>query len=364
MKSNGAVPEVLQSLTRGMRVLAFLNHVGSATTGSLARSLQLPRSTTHRILCVLAEMGLVRLDAASGLYFLGAGVLDLSKGFRDDEWIERCVEPRLRQWTRVYHWPLVLSTPLRGVLTVRVSTDNDRPIAAERITPGTVVPTQDSPAGALFRAYTSDDSMPGEQFNWSSHSRPGIYDPELIREMGFASSSSPSQATARVSVPLLSDGQFLGCLTMLCAPESIHEDADCSLWVRRLKSLAADLVKEFAAPLTQSSEEFCLAEPWVCRPSTHPRARSRVKNTNVPAINANHTSAAQPITPSYEPTSMANSASGFTRVASRRTAMNATPAACKPMQPAIAPVRSRTRANNMPSTARATNESANVKGCA
>jgi len=253
MNSKGAVPEVLQSLTRGMRVLAFLNHVGCSTTGSLARALHLPRSTTHRILCVLAEMGLVRLDAGSRLYFLGAGVLNLSKGFRDNEWIERSVEPRLRQWTRRYHWPLVLSTPLRGVLTVRVSTDNDSPISVDRIVPGGVVPTLDSPAGALFLAYTNDTSALHEKFNFHPRRRPSSYDPALIREMGFASSLD-GRASARLSVPLLLEGQFLGCLTMLCVPESIHDDADCELWVRRLKAIAADIVRESGMLIGECSE--------------------------------------------------------------------------------------------------------------
>lgn len=255
--STGGVPEVLQSLTRGMQLLAYLNHVGCSTAGSLARSLHLPRSTTHRILCVLAELGLVRLDETSRLYFLGAGVLDLSKGFRDQEWIGHSVEPRLRQWTRRYHWPLVLSTSIRGVLTVRVSTENDSPIAVDRIIAGEVVPILDSPAGALFHAYSRASSAPSEQFDWHPQSRPRSYDAELIRAMGFASSAGVCHASARVSVPMLLEGQFLGCITMRCVPESIHEDADCSLWVARLKSLAADIVNESGVQIREYAEEAC-----------------------------------------------------------------------------------------------------------
>ena len=67
-------------------------------------------------------------------------------------------------------------------------------------------------------------------------------------------------------------------------------------------------------------------------------------------MTANHDSAAQPITPSYVPTIPASFAPPLTTVVSRRMKIVHTPAACRPMQAAIAPVRRRTSASSTPSS--------------
>ena len=68
-------------------------------------------------------------------------------------------------------------------------------------------------------------------------------------------------------------------------------------------------------------------------------------------------SAAQPITPSYVPTNSPYSACGRRARGLAKHGDRATPAACRPMQPAIAPVRKRTSASSTPSmrAARRTN---------
>jgi IclR family transcriptional regulator, mhp operon transcriptional activator len=233
--------ERLQSLERGLHVLDHVNRLGSATSSQVAVALGLTRSTAHRMLGVLKDLGLLRCDPASGQYFLTAGVLELSRGFRDEPWIERVAEPAMREWSTIHHWPLVLVTPLAGVLTVRASTDHESPISIDRLAPGAIVPMEGSTAGALLHAYVqgviepSATSLPGDAVK-SPHWR-------SIRRRGYVASPTACYTGARISVPLLVDRQYLGNLSMRCLPECIASRRELTQWVASLKELAARIVE-------------------------------------------------------------------------------------------------------------------------
>jgi IclR family transcriptional regulator, mhp operon transcriptional activator len=240
--------ERLQSLERGLEVLAWLNRNGGGRSGQVARALRLTRSTTHRILSVLVELGLLRLDPASHQYFLDAGVLALSRGFRDDPWIATVAAPRLRDWTAQHHWPLMLVTPVGGVPTVRISTDHDSPISVDRFVPGEPMPVAGSAAGAL-------------QCAWSVASRAGgvvAADDEggfpaaqlrVVRRQGYYAAATACHTGARLGVPLLLNEEYVGCVIMRCLPETIAAPRDCRGWADSLKGLAAAIIDDSATVL-------------------------------------------------------------------------------------------------------------------
>ena len=230
--------ERLQSLERGLEVLAWLNRHGGGRSGQVARALRLTRSTTHRILSVLVELGLLRLDPASHQYFLDAGVLGLSRGFRDDPWVAAVAGPRLRDWTARHHWPLMLVTPVGGVPTVRVSTDHDSPISVDRFVPGEPMPVAGSAAGAL-------------QCAWSGAGRAAEHESGLpaadlraVRRQGYFAAATACHTGARLGVPLLLNGEFVGCVIMRCLPETIAAPRDCRDWADSLKGLAASIIED------------------------------------------------------------------------------------------------------------------------
>jgi IclR family mhp operon transcriptional activator len=247
-RSTGRPAERLQSLERGLEVLAWLNRNGGGRSGQIARALRLTRSTTHRILSVLVELGLSRLDPASHQYFLDAGVLGLSRGFRDDPWIAKVAGPRLREWTAQHHWPLMLVTPVGGVPTVRVSTDHDSPISVDRFVPGEPMPVAGSAAGAL-------------QCAWSTANRgaavagvdgDGGFAPaqlRAVRRQGYYAAATACHTGARLGVPLLLNEEYVGCVIMRCLPETIAAPRDCRDWAESLKRLAASIIDDSGAVL-------------------------------------------------------------------------------------------------------------------
>lgn len=228
--------EHVQSIARGLAVLAWLNRFGAGTSSQLVAALGLKRSTVHRILGVLVDLNLVTHDPLSHLYLLGAGAYDLASRFCDDEWIANVAGPRMSAWTLENRWPLVLVTPINGSLVVRVSTDHLRPVAEDRLVVGQVIAIESSAAGALFTAFQrmgSEDDTAQDA---------------TIRDQGYCTQLMDSAATARLAVPMLLGQQYLGSISMRCLPEVVESAPQLRQWLLGLQSLTRDILEE-AAPL-------------------------------------------------------------------------------------------------------------------
>jgi len=178
-------------------------------SGQIARALRLARSTTHRILSVLVELGLLRLDPASHQYFLDA-----------------------------------------GVPTVRVSTDHDSPISVDRFVPGEPMPLAGSAAGALQCAWSAAARAACTLNGVASRDgESGFPAAELraVRRQGYYAAATACHTGARLGVPLLLNEEYVGCVIMRCLPETIAAPRDCRDWADSLKRLAASIIEDSAA---------------------------------------------------------------------------------------------------------------------
>ena len=244
--------ERLQALERGLEALAFVNRYGACSSGQVAKALRLKRSTAHRILSVLVSLGLLRHDNLSRQYILCARVRELSSGFRDEEWITGPTAARMSAWTREHRWPLVLTTPVNGLLTVRASTDYESPISVDRFLAGQVIPIEGSTAGILFQAYAKPvpsalgtPELPLVQAEINSD---GPEDLASIRKAGYVARVTACFTGARISVPLVEEKRFIGCITLRCRPETIESPVELRDLVSSLKVLARDIGND-AAPV-------------------------------------------------------------------------------------------------------------------
>lgn len=225
--------ERLQALERGLEALSYLNRFGAGTSTQVARALGLKRSTAHRILAVLVNLGLLRHDAFNHQYILCARVSELSNGYEDDEWVLASAVPLMKAWTREHSWPLVLTTPVAGKLVVRASTDYESPMSIDRFHAGQLIPVQGSTAGLLYLAYT-----PGAQ---DAPRTPAPEELARIRAAGFVARPTACFTGARISVPLTPDVPFIGCITMRCRAENIEAISDVDGWAQSLQQLAAKI---------------------------------------------------------------------------------------------------------------------------
>jgi IclR family mhp operon transcriptional activator len=240
--------ERLQALERGLEALSFLNRYGAGTSTQVAKALQLKRSTAHRILAVLVNMGMLRHDPLNHQFILCGRVRELSSGFRDDGWVLTSAIPCMKAWTRDHHWPLVLTTPLAGKLVVRASTDYESPMSVDRFHCGQVIPVHGSTAGLIYLAYSpaSRESSPAEPAPSDQKTPmddiPQTTEPEdfaRIRSAGYVARPTACFTGGRISVPLTTSAPFLGAITMRARAENIEVMSELHGWVESLQQLAA-----------------------------------------------------------------------------------------------------------------------------
>jgi DNA-binding IclR family transcriptional regulator len=238
--------ERLQALERGLEALSFLNRFGAGTSTQVARALGLKRSTAHRILAVLVNLGLLRHDALNHQYILCERVGELSCGHHDDRWVLEAALPKMKSWTREHHWPLVLATPLAGKLVVRASTDYESPMSIDRFHAGQLIPVQGSTAGLLYRAYSDGQALSSHSgAEVSADEEIGSVAPEdlaRIRATGYVARPTACFTGARLSIPLRPSMPFIGCITMRCRAEYIQLLSDVDAWVASLRQLAAEIM--------------------------------------------------------------------------------------------------------------------------
>lgn len=179
-------------------------------------------------------------------------MLGLSRGFRDDPWIARVAAPRLRDWTAQHHWPLMLVTPVGGVPTVRVSTDHDSPISVDRFVPGEPMPVAGSAAGALQCAWSAATRGAGAGSGADGEGGFPAAELRLVRRQGYCAAGTACHTGARLGVPLLLNGEYVGCVIMRCLPETVAAPRDCRDWAESLKRLAASIIEDSGAALGAS----------------------------------------------------------------------------------------------------------------
>jgi DNA-binding IclR family transcriptional regulator len=239
--------ERLQALERGLEALSFLNRYGAGTSTQVAKALQLKRSTAHRILAVLVNMGMLRHDPLNHQYILCGRVGELSNRFRDDDWVTSSALPAMKAWTREHHWPLVLTTPLAGKLVVRASTDYESPMSVDRFHCGQIIPIPGSTAGLIFLAYSPSsvesvpaDPAPAEQKTPMDDlpQNSGPEDFERIRQTGYVARPTACFTGGRISVPLRT-APIVGVITMRARAENIEVMSELHGWVASLQELAS-----------------------------------------------------------------------------------------------------------------------------
>ncbi len=247
--------ERLQALERGLETLSFLNRFGAATSTQVAKALRLKRSTAHRILAVLVNLGLLRHDALNHQFILCSCVGELSSGFRDDQWVSASAVPLMKAWTHEHQWPLVLTTPLAGRLVVRASTDYESPMSVDRFHCGQVIPVRGSTAGLIYLAYsqkspeaiatTATERVPAPAEGPGSTSADEL---SRIRAAGYVARPTACFTGGRISVPLNSDDPFSGCITMRARAENLEVIGEVHAWVSSLQLLAARIHGAIPAP--------------------------------------------------------------------------------------------------------------------
>jgi IclR family mhp operon transcriptional activator len=145
----------IRALNRGLEVLTELNRLERAAINTLASAVDLPRTTTYRILETLRLAGYVERDAHDDCYRPTIRVRALSEGFDDEALVAHIAKPLLASLGTQIVWPVAIATPSGATMMIRETTDRHSPLALEQYSAGVRVPMLASAAGRAYLAFCS-----------------------------------------------------------------------------------------------------------------------------------------------------------------------------------------------------------------
>ena len=143
----------IRALNRGLDVLTQLNRLERAAINTLASAVDLPRTTTYRILETLRLAGYVERDPHDDCYRPTIMVRALSDGFDDEAMVAHIAKPHLAALCAAIVWPVAVATASGGAMMIRETTDRQSPLALEQYGAGVRVPMLASAPGRAYLAF-------------------------------------------------------------------------------------------------------------------------------------------------------------------------------------------------------------------
>ncbi len=240
-------------------MLAILNAGGEHRVASLARAVNLPRSTAFRLLCTLVEDGYVWRDPDSDVYHPTSMVLALSDGFDETARLVHAAKPRITELGKELVWPVVLATLSGTSVLLRQTTDATSPLAVVRYAPGFRTPILDEAAGLVLLAFSSrqqrdmlldllygNDAPPENRE--ARHTRADVEQKIAeIRRLGYACVHRGGQPSDRsgLAVPVCAGPDALAAVAVRFARSAVNQQAIMQRFLPALRGTARRIVDTF-----------------------------------------------------------------------------------------------------------------------
>ncbi len=261
--------QVIQTTRKVLAALEALNQHQALRVAEMARLLELPRTTTVRVLETLRELKYVDRRADDRRYHLTTRVLSLSSGFNENFGLVRIAQPILDALCDELRWPVSLSALSGFALRVFHTTDAHTPHMLFRSVAGTDMPLRRTSSGMVHLAFCSDAArqllLDGTRDEVAKGGRSeALFDVELpaTRARGWfyqdhSYVDSPEfqgfqDKEGVMSVPVLRDGALLAILSCRVIRRAVREEWLGRVLAPRLKiaamSIAAAMEPAGTAP--------------------------------------------------------------------------------------------------------------------
>jgi len=254
----------IRALLRGLEVLHVLNRHNGATVSEVATEIDLPRTTTYRILETLCTAGYAYRASSDDRYRLTIMVRGLSDGFDDEAWVTQIARPYLYELCQEIVWPVAIATLSGSSMLVRQTTDHTSPLAVEKRGPGFRVSILNSASGICYLAFCPKEQrdslldilakskQPEDQ---AAKNRNKVYEGLVeTRKRGYAlwQRSRRVADETSISVPVMAEERLLAVLILRFASTAVSEKDAIEKFVPRLRTAAQKIADEF---LTQQDVE-------------------------------------------------------------------------------------------------------------
>lgn len=247
----------IRALLRGLEVLHVLNRHNGATVSEVAGEIDLPRTTTYRILETLCVAGYAYRAASDERYRLTIMVRGLSDGFDDEAWITLVAREFMYDLCQDLVWPCAIATLSGNSMLVRQTTDHRSPLAVEKRGPGFRVSILGSAAGLCYLAFCPKEqrdtlldilARSKDEENAAARNRKAIYETLVeSRKRGFALWHRKRRVSdeTSVAVPIVVQERLLAVLTMRFASTAVTETEAIERFVPKLRETAQEISAEF-----------------------------------------------------------------------------------------------------------------------
>jgi len=247
----------IRALLRGLEVLHVLNQHNGATVSEVAAAIDLPRTTTYRILETLCHAGYAYRAASDERYRLTILVRGLSDGFDDEAWVTQIARPYMYELCKELVWPVAIATLSGSSMMIRQTTDHRSPLAVEKRGPGFRVPILGSASGLVYLAHCPPEQRDAlldilakskrAEDQPAGNRRKVIDLLQETRKRGFAAWRRPRRISDELSlsVPITAQDRILASLTIRFSSTAVPEQEAVQRFVPRLKAVSARISEDF-----------------------------------------------------------------------------------------------------------------------
>lgn len=253
----------IRALIRGLDALTVLNLKNGVTVSEVAQEIDLPRTTTYRILETLCHAGYAYRSESDDRYRLTLMVRGLSDGFDDEAWITQIAKPYIYELCREVVWPVAIATLSGANMLVRETTDHQSPLAVERYGPGFRISMLGSAAGMVYLAFCESNQRDAllDMLTRSKHPADQairnrdqlIQTLKETRERGYAINVRPRRVSDETSfsVPIVADDRLMASLTVRFSSTALPQATAIERFVPRMRRTADQIGAEFARQRAQ-----------------------------------------------------------------------------------------------------------------
>ncbi len=248
----------IRALQRGLEVLTELNRLERAPINALANAVDLPRTTTYRILETLRLAGYVERDPHDDCYRPTIMVRSLSDGFDDEALLAHIAKPHLSALCAQVVWPVAIATPAGAAMMIRETTDRQSPLALEQYGAGVRVPMLTSAAGRAYLSYcaaTQRDallellarsSLPEDRLARNRAEVERLINETRSQGFGMAQRARRVSEEISLAIPVRVKERVLAVITVRFAATAVPLKTAVEQFIPKMREVAAKVEREFA----------------------------------------------------------------------------------------------------------------------
>lgn len=267
--SEASAAGAVRAVSRSVAILQAINRSGSVSMTQIAREVDLPYATAHRLVQTLVHEGLIELETCRKRYRPTELVETLSCGARGGAHLVSVARPHMVELTRRVSWPVSLVTRVGQSMMVRESTHSLTSLTFNLYHAGYTLPMLGCASGLTYLAYTSEierESIIKGISEFGDDEKLTRQLPQLegvlqrCRAMGFATKERNPHTenpglTSSIAVPIMLDSgsPFHGVLTLIFFASAMSVRIAAERYLPVLKETARNIALDLAMGVAKAN---------------------------------------------------------------------------------------------------------------